>query len=343
MTSQVPKCQRESCENSALSFSKDCWSHVEQGVYLSVLKETLARAERGPALLLNLKKIECEGFDFSDLNLQGSSFSQAKLSRCGFIGTNLSNADLIGAVFNRCDFVGADLTRANLTKASFTHSSFSYADLHGVCLVEAVFRDTDLMGAMMWHANLWNTDISGAAHLKMKNFHHPAKPENIQRARLSEVDPLVALESYRNVKHYFYGKGLVEDASWAAYRELTMERKYFYRSKDIRYIPSLLMDLLSGYTEKPNRVIVSSLGIILLFGLFYYLVNAVRPTIDANMVMSFWDNIYFSFITFTTVGYGDIVPKPLLWVRLFVCIEAFSGPFMAGLYIFTLTRRYAAH
>ena len=153
-----------------------------------------------------------------------------------------------------------------------------------------------------------------------------------------------AYEAYGSVKHYFYRNGFYEAGRWAAYRELTMERKHFFEKRDLRYIPSLLMDLLSGYTEKPNRVILSSILIIAAFGFLYYAFNVTMPSNSGacSGQTTLGDSLYFSFITFTTVGYGDFVPRDVIWFRLLACIEAFSGPFMAGLYIFTLTRRYAA-
>ena len=103
------------------------------------------------------------------------------------------------------------------------------------------------------------------------------------------------------------------------------------------------MNVLSGYTEKPQRVILSSLLIVFIFGLLYYFLDVPQSsTAYLPHHASVWDGIYFSFITFTTVGYGDFTPRPYLGFRALACVEAFSGPFMAGLYIFTLTRRYAA-
>lgn len=343
MTDLFPKCRRENCEESALSFSSDCWSHAEQGPYLSALHRGLDSADRRAPLVLNLKKAECKKLDFSNLDLRGSVFDQAKLTECHFIGVNLSDGNLIGANFTDCDFIAADLSKANLTRAFFTNSSFSYSDLRDTCLVEAHFRETDFMGAVMCGVNLWNADISGGRHIKKKNFKDPDEKTNFQVAFLSEADVLVAEQSYRSLKHYFYEKGLYEDGSWAAYRELTMERKRLFQTKDLRYIPSLLMDLLSGYTEKPDRVIVSALGIIFFFGLVYSLLGAIQPAAQPGASAGFWDSIYFSFVTFTTVGFGDFIPKHFLWIKTLVCIEAFSGPFMAGLYVFTLTRRYSAH
>ena len=122
-----------------------------------------------------------------------------------------------------------------------------------------------------------------------------------------------------------------------------MEARHYFEKRDPRFIPSFLMDLISGYTEKPDRVIMSSGIIVLIFAVFYYAFNVPVYSFEATAHhISFWDSLYFSFITFTTVGYGDFTPRPVLLFRIAACLEAFSGPFMAGLYIFTLTRRYSA-
>jgi hypothetical protein len=340
-SNSFPKCAAPSCQDFAISFSRHCWAHTPQTAYTARIKENLDsfREHPGP---LNLKKVQCEGLDLSHLDLRGSSFSQAHLSKTTFIGANLSQCDMIGAEFSRCDFVGAQMLRVNATRAIFRDSSFSHATMRGSNFTEARFDRVDFMGALLFNGVLWNADLSGAEHLRKRNFINPKQRPGFARAAISEKSKWAAYESYRSLKHYFYRNGLYEDASWAAYEELTMQRRHFLRTRDPRYVPSLLMDLLSGYTEKPNRVILSSLGIIIFFGFLYYVLNAAwMPGVESTVRASFWDSLYFSFITFTTVGFGDLVPRPEVLYRLLVCAEAFSGPFMAGLYVFTLTRRYA--
>ena len=329
-----PKCTFSGCGEYAVSFSDRCWTHTDAGPYLPNLKTSLGSGVSRP---LNLKKVECEGLDFSKMNLAGSLLSQAHFSKCHFIGTDLNGSDMIGARFHLCDFVGSDLRSAHLTRAQFSHSWLSHCDLRDAVLVEALFRETDFTGSLLSGTLFLNADMRTAKNLRKANFEDP---DRSARARLNEKSALIAFESYRTLRHYFSDQGFHEDASWASYRGLTMERKHFLKTKDLRYFPSLMMDLLSGYTEKPHRVILASFVTVLLFAGLYFFLRVPQHLSSAEPV-SFLNSLYFSFVTFTTVGYGDFVPRPGVFPQLLTCAEAFSGPFMAGLYIFTLTRRYS--
>lgn len=331
------KCLAAGCGEYALSFYDRCWSHGTPEDYLPKLKASLRGLEESRPL--NLKKVECEGVDFSKMNLAGSLLSQAHFSKCHFIGTDLSGSDMIGARFHLCDFVGSDLRSAHLTRAQFSHSWLSHCDLREAVLVEAFFRETDFTGSLLSRIILLNADLRTAKNLRRANFEDP---DRRSRPMLDEKNALVAFESYRTLRHYFSDQGFYEEASWASYRGLTMERKHFFKTRNLRFFPSLLMDLLSGYTEKPHRVILASFMTVFIFAALYFFL-AVPVHISAPGRVSFLNSLYFSFITFTTVGYGDFVPRAGALFQLLTCAEAFSGPFMAGLYIFTLTRRYSAH
>ncbi len=312
-------------------------------MYVKNLYQHLKALSPGSPVVMNLKKVSADDLDFSRMDISGSNLDQVHFTHSTFVGAELKGANFIGARFSFCDFVGADLCHANLTRAVLSGCSFSYADLRATYLIEARFKETDFMGAALFDAFIWNTDFSGAKHLKKSNFQNSFRTTRETQTHISEENPTVSYESYRALKNYFYHNGLSEDASWAAYRERLMERRHFFKTRNPRYFLSLLMDLLSGYTEKPNRVILSSFIIIFIFAVLYYFMNATTSmVVDDPGRTNFWNCLYFSFITFTTVGYGDFVPRPEIWYKMLTCAEAFSGPFMSGLYIFTLTRRYAA-
>lgn len=60
---------------------------------------------------------------------------------------------------------------------------------------------------------------------------------------------------------------------------------------------------------------------------------------DINFLISKFGNaLYFTIITFTTVGYGDITP--LNWMKLVVSLESFLGVFFTASFVVTLSRRF---
>ncbi len=87
------------------------------------------------------------------------------------------------------------------------------------------------------------------------------------------------------------------------------------------------------YTKYEKLTLNSAVRAYLAFGLgmagIYYLVNVshqgcFRLPSDITGKASIIDFIYFSFVTVTTVGYGDIVPRHT-FVRLLVLMQVFFG------------------
>lgn len=91
-----------------------------------------------------------------------------------------------------------------------------------------------------------------------------------------------------------------------------------------------------GHGERPLRTLYAGIIIIILsaylhtFG--YLLCNGVsaRP--------NFFQSLYFSVITFSTVGYGDITP--LGFSKIVAMLDALCGMFVMSLFIIGLSRKY---
>ena len=62
-----------------------------------------------------------------------------------------------------------------------------------------------------------------------------------------------------------------------------------------------------------------------LFGICYYLINLQGSlgTLQGNFVGSLMDCVYFSFTTYSTVGYGDI--EPIGHIRFMAGMESLTG------------------
>ncbi|WP_297430211.1 potassium channel family protein [Clostridium sp.] len=62
-------------------------------------------------------------------------------------------------------------------------------------------------------------------------------------------------------------------------------------------------------------------------------------TLDIHYIISKFGNaFYFTIITFTTVGYGDITP--LNWMKMAVGVESFLGIFFSSSFVVSLSRRF---
>ncbi len=94
--------------------------------------------------------------------------------------------------------------------------------------------------------------------------------------------------------------------------------------------------MLWGHGERPQRTIIFGCSLILGFAFLYTFgfVKTNQTVIQPNILEAF----YFSVVTITTVGYGDIVPVGLN--RIIATLEAFSGLFIAPVFITGLCRKY---
>jgi uncharacterized protein YjbI with pentapeptide repeats len=129
-----------------------------------------------------------------------------------------------------------------------------------------------------------------------------------------------------------------------------------------KWLWSCFCNAIYGYGEKPQNVIISAIIIILLFSAFFSILGINSPEIiemksptlqeifngDSEIVSKgiliskttnySIDCIYFSAITFTTLGYGDFRPLEG-WGRILAGSEAFIGAFMMALFVYTFARR----
>jgi len=120
--------------------------------------------------------------------------------------------------------------------------------------------------------------------------------------------------------------------------------------------------MIYGYGERPRNVIFSAIFIIILFSVFFSflginspeIIEMKSPTVQEifnsnseiiskgnliNKTTNYYiDCLYFSAITFTTLGYGDFRPLEGLG-RILAGSEAFIGAFMMALFVYTFARR----
>jgi hypothetical protein len=140
---------------------------------------------------------------------------------------------------------------------------------------------------------------------------------------------------------------------WHRFRGTNYEKLSAYRKVGrwllgIRLLPEFVLGrLLFGYGERPIRVLVAGALIVLICGIFYSspaahlayqygLENSQQPD-----HLKFMEGLYYSTVTFTTLGFGDIHPAPDILTRIITMLEATAGACLMALFVVTLSKRFS--
>ena len=102
------------------------------------------------------------------------------------------------------------------------------------------------------------------------------------------------------------------------------------------WIVTTLSLIIWGHGERPARTVFAGILIVAISSFFYVFGRLSKDGFVFKP--GFFEAFYFSVVTFTTVGYGDITP--LGFSKLVAAIEAFTGLFIMSLFVVGLSRKY---
>ncbi|MBN1405479.1 MAG: pentapeptide repeat-containing protein [Candidatus Omnitrophica bacterium] len=334
------KCKHNSCRENAINLSEFCWKHTEDK---NAYREALAQyiKTKNSVSGFYLKGVDLAGFDFIDTDCRSADFTTCSLIGANFSGADMRHCNLTHADSRNAYLDNADLSEANLLSCNLSGARLWHANMTKANLAEANLSGADLFCANLSLVKLWNADITGAKLLTKHNFGHK-KGRIFFKYAIDEKGYISAEEGYRKLKQYFSCLGRYDDASWASFKERQMQRQQLLHKRNIAYIPSLFMALICGYGEKPVRVVLFSAAVIFTYAALYNITEAVVIPSRLMDTATIWDYLYFSVVTFTTLGFGDITPKPVPFLQLLTGTEAFLGAFMIGMFVFSLGKKYSA-
>ncbi len=277
---------------------------------------------------------------FTSAALKGitTSFENAHLSgqKTEFRGTYFSSPTAFGgAVFsaNETDFHGARFGQSaiDFTRARFysTWTDFSGVNLSNSRFVNARWARIDFTDAQWNRRPLRRWMCWNELNAKTR--------DDLQKAQ----------SICRNIKQAYQGTGDYETAGEFYYGE--MECRLKCETRVFSRLWLTLLKLVCGYGEKPLRVVVTWLLVVWNFTLIYAFTGiAIRdgdpqrlllPLLPLREIPShLWRCLYFSGVTFTTLGFGDLAPASGI-SQLFAVLEASLGAFLMALFILVVGRK----
>lgn len=258
----------------------------------------------------NTKHPDLRFVDFAANECRESCLSASNSQ--GVTVVNLEGANLQGASLS-----GANLQGAILYQASLTDAILFDTNLQAAKLMEADLRGADLLLANLSGANLWAANLQFA---------------NLEKANLENADVTDVRFSRGSRQRAFQG-----------IRVATCYGNQIFKSfaQDQDYIETLRASGRLGEWKFRIWYITSdcgrsflwwagwSVGIAALFGLIYFLMGPGHIRVDPPLPFSWLTMIYYSVVTFTTLGFGDIKPATET-AAMVVMVEVIFGYIMLG-------------
>ncbi|MDB2272343.1 pentapeptide repeat-containing protein [Halorubrum ezzemoulense] len=308
-------------------------------------------------------------------NLTHTSLKDADLTGTNLISTDLTGADLSGANLTDVDLRDADLlgtklsdtnlTGAHLQGSNLTDTNFSGANLTAVSLEHTICVRTNLFSV-----NLTNCKTHGSTLTDVQLNHDTELRSNDRRrqeARLWQkgpffppqrcgYDPVVA-EEKDDLKldqlakaadtYQSFEKLARENARPSLQSEMfvlrqDMQRKRHWHNRDyFEWGFAQISRTVFNYGESLGRIITVAVAVIVAYAAIYSQFDLIRDA-GNQFVVDPIDALYFSTLTFTTLGLGDFQPEPTSQAaRLLVTSQAASGAVLISIFVFVLGRRAA--
>jgi hypothetical protein len=227
--------------------------------------------------------------------MESAFLMDANLEGVTFIVAHLEGAKLMGANLKGSNFMGAHLEKADLRRANLEG-----ADLGGAFLEGTNFSS----------ANLDRTNVAGVAYNRLGKFRGI-------RVTTCYGSPMF--------KRFAQDQDFIEELEERGkYKEKSWPKRLYWKA--LYYSWKIFAD----FGRTPWQWILWSIFFALYFGLNYFFMGreSFKVAVE-NSLPWLLNSIYYSVVTFTTLGFGDITPITKTAAG-FVMAEVILGYVMLG-------------
>jgi hypothetical protein len=290
-----------------------------------------------------LENVHFEGADLEGARLDGARcietrFDGASCSRASFRKAGCHFASFRGALCGHASFEGSDCTVTSFRRADLRHASFAgavcfAATFDGAFLADAAIGDMSInhLTSFGRPGELGEAEASAPAHAQRRGEEDDWFITELFPAwlRAAQVNCRIRL-LYRN--HGYFLK-----ADEYQYHEMVCHRHLQQQSRWGEFLEWFFKDLMFGYGLKWIRPLVSIVAIILIWGggfaLHFLLAGLHGP------LASMGHGLYYSVISFTTLGLGHTAELDGIWPKLLLCSEALLGTVLMPLFLLAYARK----
>lgn len=298
-----------------------------------------------------------------DVDLSGAGLEGAALVEADVSGVDLSEAVLEGADLRNADLTGARLEDAILTRTRLYGTDFTDARLHGTLFGDARISDatTFLAAGVLWSplrrlAGFVNALPGVDMPVGHTVVYDPRTPPVAEPADGPGDDGGAAtaddISDYTRAAAVYQALESLARTNAAASlastcfawrkdmgrKRLVSDRGEGNRRRVVPWLFSWVSNLVTRYGESPYRVLATAAFVVLSWGGLYHRFGLVGRTPPEGPPVSLFEALYFSTMTFTTLGYGDFRPVGRAGQVLAIS-ETSAGVVLLALLVFVFGRR----
>lgn len=240
---------------------------------------------------------------FEGANLKHCNFNDGKIHDCYFENTSLEHADFKGTTLNNCHFEESNLSGISLRGAKLIKCNFHNAKIKDITLDTTIVDEKTTFGKTL-------------------------------KSEKSEGQHFASIE-YKQIKEMYKNSSLHSISDYYHYKEMVSKRKMKKFYSPNRIFNYIFGDLLCKYGTSFSRVLLWSLLIIFTCA-FFLMKNHSLVYLNTPGNTTFLDALYFSIVTFTTLGYGDY--HAVGDMRYLAAAEAFMGAALIALFTVIVAR-----
>ena len=263
--------------------------------------------------------------------------------------------------------IAKDAVERGLITAHDVSKYHSYPNLE-----DAICENADFRGAEFTNARLYQADLTNARINAETKFDNQTETTIYERdhtlngwfTKTTDTGAKAGAWVHRRLERLLKNNALSERSRESHVRKQEAERTHHCWSADWpptngdslshwgRWTVLTLSGGLTRHGESLRRVVVWAIGVVLTAAFLFPWVGGFHsqskdhtfrlvlggPVDIGEIVTTYGQSLYFSVITFSTIGYGDLSPRGV-GSQVLVGLESLLGALLVALFIFVLGRR----
>ncbi len=339
-------------------------------------KEWILYRRKNRKLPILLEGANLEELDLSKIDLKNAHLKDASLCRCTLKQTMFMNADLRNTKFDGADISGAKFTaadlqdsrftsvfakgvdftfaklmhadfhEANVAEANFDRADLSYVVFHAADLTKCTLKHADLKAITLTESQLYGTNFNAAIVNGSSLIWDCAVDltTDFTGVGISEarVEPQLSSRFETNIRRIWWLRYIeMRKRELGSFKEMGINPLAVLRW-GLKYLTIRFIELfwwITDYGSSTGRVLKSLMIVSLVFAILYTLFPSLTSEHVENLPpgLRFVRSLYFSVVTTTTVGFGDIsASRTSIISNLVVILHVMIGYMLLGALIVRL-------